>query len=54
MEFVSHAWILVVGEDLVHGPREVSRLVDPGKAVLGIEGLLGFQLLLFEVPLAHL
>lgn len=54
VEFVSHAWILVVGEDLVHGPREVARLVDPGKAVLGIEGLLGFQLLLFEVPLAHL
>lgn len=54
MEFVSHAWILVVGEDLVHRSREVSRLVDPGKAVLGVEGLLGFQLLLFEVPLAHL
>ena len=42
MKLISHSWILVVGEDLVHGPREVPRLVDPGEAVLGVEGLLGF------------
>ena len=53
VEFVSHAWVLFVGEDLVHGSREVPRLVDPGKAILRVEGLLGFQLPFFEFPLAH-
>ena len=38
MQFISHSGILLVGEDLVDGPREVPGLVDPGEAVLGIEG----------------
>lgn len=54
MEFVGHAWIFLVGEDLVHGPREVTLLVDSGEAVLGVEGLLGFQPLFLDFPLAHL
>jgi len=37
----------------VDGPREVAGLVDPGEAVLGIEGGLGFYLPVPDLRFAH-
>lgn len=54
MELISHAWILLVGEDLVDGAGEVARLVDAGEAVLGVEGGLGLDLTLPDLGFAHL
>lgn len=54
MEFISHAWILLVGEDLVDGAGEVAGLVDAGEAVLGVEGGLGLDLAFLDLGFAHL